>query len=181
MLVCDHRIGRWRRSKRQSRRLVGKDELIAAVWPGVGCDRQSGLVASATCGRLLVIRIRKSSEPRRGVATFLAAPVARASPTTDRETASNPWPHPRQAINCGAALRRSSGVPEQDQFAEGMVAEIITALSRISWLFVIAQLEFPLQGPRLRYCTNWTRLGVRRRRRFCASIGGTGTNRRPVD
>src|SRR5262245_22418917 len=32
-----------------------------------------------------------------------------------------------------------SGDPEQEYFAEGMVEEIITALSRIRWLFVIAR------------------------------------------
>jgi TolB-like protein/class 3 adenylate cyclase len=32
-----------------------------------------------------------------------------------------------------------SGDPEQEYFADGMVAEIITALSRIRWLFVIAR------------------------------------------
>ena len=35
--------------------------------------------------------------------------------------------------------RRSSGDPEQEYFADGMVEEIITALSRIRWLFVIAR------------------------------------------
>jgi TolB-like protein len=32
-----------------------------------------------------------------------------------------------------------SGDPEQEYFADGMVEEIITALSRIKWLFVIAR------------------------------------------
>ena len=32
-----------------------------------------------------------------------------------------------------------SGDPEQGYFADGMVEEIITALSRIKWLFVIAR------------------------------------------
>jgi TolB-like protein len=32
-----------------------------------------------------------------------------------------------------------SGDPEQDYFADGMAEEIITALSRCSWLFVIAR------------------------------------------
>ena len=32
-----------------------------------------------------------------------------------------------------------SGDPEQEYFADGMVEEIITALSRITWLFVIAR------------------------------------------
>ena len=32
-----------------------------------------------------------------------------------------------------------SGDPDQEYFADGMVEEIITALSRIRWLFVIAR------------------------------------------
>ena len=32
-----------------------------------------------------------------------------------------------------------SGDPEQEYFADGMVEEIITALSQIRWLFVIAR------------------------------------------
>ena len=32
-----------------------------------------------------------------------------------------------------------TGDPEQEYFADGMVEEIITALSRIRWLFVIAR------------------------------------------
>jgi TolB-like protein len=31
-----------------------------------------------------------------------------------------------------------SGDPEQDYFADGMVEDIVTGLSRIKWLFVIA-------------------------------------------
>ena len=34
-----------------------------------------------------------------------------------------------------------SGDPEQEYFADGMVEEIITALSRIRWLFVIARIR----------------------------------------
>jgi hypothetical protein len=34
-----------------------------------------------------------------------------------------------------------SGDPEQDYFVDGMVEEIITALSRIRWLFVIAAIR----------------------------------------
>jgi hypothetical protein len=41
-----------------------------------------------------------------------------------------------------------SGDPGQEYFADGMVDEIITALSRIRWLFVIApQFELHLQRP----------------------------------
>jgi adenylate cyclase len=37
------------------------------------------------------------------------------------------------------AFDNLSGEPEQDYFADGIVEEIITALSRIKWLFVIAR------------------------------------------
>ena len=36
-------------------------------------------------------------------------------------------------------FQNMSGDPEQDYFADGMVEEIITALSRIRWLFVVAR------------------------------------------
>jgi TolB-like protein len=36
-------------------------------------------------------------------------------------------------------LQNISGDPEQEYFADGMVEEIITSLSRIRWLFVIAR------------------------------------------
>ena len=36
-------------------------------------------------------------------------------------------------------FQNMSGDPEQEYFADGMVEEIITALSRIHWLFVIAR------------------------------------------
>jgi adenylate cyclase len=36
-------------------------------------------------------------------------------------------------------FQNMSGSPDQDYFADGMVEEIITALSRIKWLFVIAR------------------------------------------
>src|SRR5205814_5663628 len=37
------------------------------------------------------------------------------------------------------AIQNMSGDPEQEYFVDGMVEEIITALSRIHWLFVIAR------------------------------------------
>src|SRR5205823_8808424 len=36
-------------------------------------------------------------------------------------------------------FQNMSGDPEQDYFADGMVEEIITAVSRIRWFFVIAR------------------------------------------
>ena len=46
---------------------------------------------------------------------------------------------PRQPSIAVLPFANMSGDPEQEYFADGMVEEIITALSRIRWLFVIAR------------------------------------------
>jgi adenylate cyclase len=70
-----------------------------------------------------------------------------------------------------------SGDPEQEYFVDGMVEEIITALSRIRWLFVIARkFELHLQGPSRRCEAGRARIGcpVRARR-----LGAQGRWSRP--
>src|SRR5271167_3230046 len=63
-----------------------------------------------------------------GVATkSLAAPTSPSLPLPDK---------PSIAV---LPFANMSGDPEQEYFADGMVEEIITALSRIRWLFVIAR------------------------------------------
>jgi TolB-like protein/DNA-binding winged helix-turn-helix (wHTH) protein/class 3 adenylate cyclase/predicted ATPase len=55
-----------------------------------------------------------------------------------------------------------SGDPEQDYFADGMVQEIITALSRIRWLFVIARTSsFSYKGQAVDVREVGRELGVR--------------------
>jgi adenylate cyclase len=55
-----------------------------------------------------------------------------------------------------------SGDPEQDYFADGMVEEIITALSRIRWLFVIARnSSFTYEGRAVDVKQVGRQLGVR--------------------
>ena len=46
---------------------------------------------------------------------------------------------PRQASIAVLPFANTRGDPEQKYFADDMVAEIITALSRIRWFFVIAR------------------------------------------
>jgi adenylate cyclase len=54
-----------------------------------------------------------------------------------------------------------SGDPEQEYFADGMVEEIITALSRIRWLFVIARnSSFTYKGQRVDVTKAGRELGV---------------------
>ena len=72
-----------------------------------------------------------------------------------------------------------SGDPEQEYFADGMVEEIITALSRIRWLFVIARnstftykgraVDVKQVGRELGRPLCARRLGAQRRAAACAS------------
>ena len=50
-----------------------------------------------------------------------------------------PLPLPDKPSVAVLPFQNMSGDPEQEYFADGMVEEIITALSRIRWLFVIAR------------------------------------------
>jgi adenylate cyclase len=53
--------------------------------------------------------------------------------------APRPLPLPDKPSIAVLPFQNLSGDPEQEYFADGMVEEIITALSRIHWLFVIAR------------------------------------------
>src|SRR5215469_7151681 len=50
-----------------------------------------------------------------------------------------PPPLPEKPSIAVLAFDNLSGDPDQEYFADGMVEEIITALSRVRWLFVIAR------------------------------------------
>ena len=59
-------------------------------------------------------------------------------------------------------FQNMSGDPEQEYFADGMVEEIITALSRIRWLFVIARnSSFTYKGQAIDVKRVGRELGVR--------------------
>jgi adenylate cyclase len=75
---------------------------------------------------------------------------ASASEPQAAPTASLPLPDkPSIAV---LPFANMSGDPEQEYFADGMVEEIITALSLIRWLFVIARnSSFTYKGQGLRY------------------------------
>jgi TolB-like protein/class 3 adenylate cyclase len=63
-----------------------------------------------------------------------AAPVAKPLPGSPQ-----PLPLPDKPSIAVLPFANMSGDPEQEYFGDGMVEEIITALSRIRWLFVIAR------------------------------------------
>ena len=86
--------------------------------------------------------------------------VTEACPETLRSGADPPLPDkPSIAVLPYANM---SGDPEQEYFADGMVEEIITALSRIRWLFVIARnSSFTYKGQAIDVKQVGRELGVR--------------------
>jgi TolB-like protein/class 3 adenylate cyclase len=75
---------------------------------------------------------RIASEPVSATALSTAA-------STALSTGDKPLPLPDKPSIAVLPFTNMSGDPEQDYFADGMVEEIITALSHMRWLFVIAR------------------------------------------
>jgi len=77
-------------------------------------------------------------------------------------TARTPLPLPDKPSIAVLPFQNMSGDPEQEYFADGMVEEIITALSRIRWLFVIARnSSFTYKGKSVDVKQVGRQLGVR--------------------
>ena len=71
-------------------------------------------------------------------------------------------PHPDKPSIAVLPFENMSGDPEQEYFADGMVEEIITALSRFKWLFVIARnSSFTFKGKAVDIKEVGRQLGVR--------------------
>ena len=76
--------------------------------------------------------------------------------------AESPPPMPDKPSIAVLPFENMSGDPEQEYFADGMVEEIITALSRFKWLFVIARnSSFTFKGKAVDIKEVGRRLGVR--------------------
>ncbi|MCG2631629.1 winged helix-turn-helix domain-containing tetratricopeptide repeat protein [Bradyrhizobium sp. WYCCWR 13023] len=152
---------------RNRERVVSKEDLINAVWNGrIVSD-------AALTTRLNVARsaIGDSGEdqrlirtlPRKGFRFIGQVREAReaAGPNSGaaREDAPTVASKPSIAV---LPFENLSGDPEQEYFAEGMVEEITTALSRFKWLFVIARnSSFTFKGRTVDIKEVGRRLGVR--------------------
>ena len=78
------------------------------------------------------------------------------------EDSSRPLPLPDKPSIAVLPFENMSGDPEQEYFADGMVEEIITALSRFKWLFVIARnSSFTFKGRAVNIKEVGRQLGVR--------------------
>src|SRR6516165_6721820 len=79
-------------------------------------------------------QLKNISKPVRAIAVRPGVHSA----LTDSLSAAPPLPVDKPSIAV-LPFENMSGGPEQEYFADGMVEEIITALSRFRWLFVIAR------------------------------------------
>ena len=114
--------------------VVSKNDLIDAVWGG-RIISESTLTSHVNAVRTA---IGDSGEEQRLVRTVARKGyrfVGEVSETEPREPLSLP-DRPSIAV---LPFLNLSGDPAQDYFVDGVVEDIISALSRMSWLFVIAR------------------------------------------
>jgi TolB-like protein len=123
-------------------RVVSKDDLIDGVWGG-RIVSDSALTTRLNAARRAV---SDSGAAQRVIRTLARKGVRFVAKVTEDGTfeAAADGPEPSLALPDKPSIAvlpfvNLSGDPEQEYFADGMVDEIITALSRIRWLFVIAR------------------------------------------
>jgi adenylate cyclase len=152
---------------RNRERVVSKDDLIKAIWNG------RSVSDAALTTRLNAARgaIGDSGEEQRFIKTLPrkgfrfvgqvreAQAVASPNPGDGPESAPAVPDKPSIAV---LPFANMSNDPEQEYFADGMVEEITTALSRFRWLFVIARnSSFTFKGKAVDIRQVGCRLGVR--------------------
>ena len=120
--------------------VVTKDELFAAVWP----KAEVGDSALVTCIQELRKALRDNARRPRYIETlhrrgyrFIAKLPAQSPAANDSERPVLPLPdRPSIAV---LPFTNMSDDPDQEYFADGISEDLITGLSRIRWLFVIAR------------------------------------------
>jgi TolB-like protein/cytochrome c-type biogenesis protein CcmH/NrfG len=138
--------------------VVSKDDLIASVWGGrivsestlssrinavrkaVGDrgDEQRLIRTVARKGLRFVAEVeRKDTEPSDGASASLSW-RADAAPAETKEAAPA-LPLPDRPAIAVLAFANMSDDPEQEYFSDGISEDIITALSKLRWFFVIAR------------------------------------------
>jgi TolB-like protein len=118
--------------------VVSKEAIMAAVWPRTAVEQSNLTVQIAALRRALDRDCRLGSciqtVSRRGYR--FAAAVTRLGNAADASPILELPDKPSIAV---LPFQNLSGDSRQDYFADAMAEEIITALSRIRWLFVIAR------------------------------------------
>src|SRR6516165_1425253 len=108
-----------------------------------------------------VQQVKNIQEPIRAYQVTAPSETREAAPARVAE-AESPPPLPDKPSIAVLPFQNMSGDPEQEYFADGMVEEITTALSRFKWLFVIARnSSFTFTGKGVDVKEVGRRLGVR--------------------
>jgi adenylate cyclase len=164
--------------------IVPKEETIGAGWPRTVVAEGNLFVQIAALRRIL-----DGAQPGQsciptviGRGYRFVAPVTRVEPASlpisssiSGDRGGGPEAEAQRGISLAADLptrdkpsiavlpfANLSGDPEQEYFADGMVEEIITALSRIRWLFVLARnSSFTYKGQAIDVKQVGRELGVR--------------------
>jgi TolB-like protein len=134
-------------------RVVSKDDLIASIWSG-RIVSESTLTSRINAARTAVGDSGRSQKlirtiPRKGL-RFIGVvhtqgdesePSQLAEPPPDEspEPASAVLPLPDRPAIAVLPFTNMSGDPEQEYFSDGISEDIITALSKLRWFFVIAR------------------------------------------
>lgn len=117
---------------------VGKDALIEAAWPGINVEESNLTVQIAALRRALQEDgggCWIETLPRRGY-RYVGPPVTRVNTNADQAEHPAALSVPERPSIAVLPFEHSG---EAAWFADGMVDDIITGLSRIRWLFVIAR------------------------------------------
>ncbi|RXH20596.1 winged helix-turn-helix domain-containing tetratricopeptide repeat protein [Bradyrhizobium guangzhouense] len=126
-------------------RVVSKDDMIAAIWKG-RIVSDSALTTRINGARSAIgdsgqVQRLIKTLPRKGFR--FVGQVRETREVTrlklDQAAAESSLAVPERPSIAVLPFENLSGDPEQEYFADGMVDEITTALSRIRWLFVIAR------------------------------------------
>ena len=118
---------------------VSKDALIAAAWSGSVVEDSNLPVQIAALRRVF----GQVPGGERWIETLPRRGYRFVGPVVDKENAA-PRPETALALPDKPSIAvlpfvNMSGDPEQEYFADGIIEDIITALSRSRWLFVIAR------------------------------------------
>lgn len=155
---------------RNRERVVSRDDLINTIWNGRSVS-DAALTTRLNAAR---IAIGDSGEEQRFIKTLprkgfrFIALVREAQEREDRATTDeiefqkSDLALPEQPSIAVLPFENMSGDPEQEYFADGMVEEIITALSRFRTLFVVARhSSFTFKGKTVDIKEVGRNLGVR--------------------
>jgi len=123
---------------------VSKDALIESAWSGLAVEESNLTVQIAVLRRTL----GKEAGGTRWIETLPRRGYRFIGPRVTIEVADQPTKFPAEATPLAPAKKPTIAVlpfqnlsddPGQEYFADGMVEEITTGLSRIKWLFVTSR------------------------------------------